>query len=160
LDLSTSSISAILDGEIPSGCPSRAFQPWSSLYHLADATYQDPARFEAVFNTELLARFFKQNKGIEGHIYNPSLNPQIAQHLSKVKKLKNVLIYYRTWAANLVFRHSESCIINIADPIGTATTLAQPAHFNRVVDFFLALILRNVAQGRRTVLPRQAGFGP
>jgi hypothetical protein len=54
--------------------------------------------------------------------------------------------------SNLVFRHSESRIINIADPIGTATTLAQPAHFNRVVDFFLALILRNVTQGRRTVL--------
>lgn len=49
--------------------------------------------------------------------------------------------------SNLVFRHSESRIINIADPIGTATTLAQPAHFNRVVDFFLALILGTSRSG-------------
>ena len=60
--------------------------------------------------------------------------------------------------SNLVFRHSESRIINIADPIGTATTLAQPAHFNRVVDFFLALILRNIAQERRTVLVTRKKF--
>jgi hypothetical protein len=60
--------------------------------------------------------------------------------------------------SNLVFRHSETRIINIADPIGTATTLAQPAHFNRVVDFFLALILRNIAQERRTVLVTRKKF--
>jgi hypothetical protein len=60
--------------------------------------------------------------------------------------------------SNFVFRHSESRIINIADPIGTANTLAQPEHFNRVVDFFLALILRNIAQGRRTVLVTRKKF--
>jgi hypothetical protein len=74
------------------------FHPWSSLYHLANATYEDTSRFDAVFNTELLARFCKQTKGIEGYIYSPRLNPQIAQHLSKVNKQKQILVYYRTWA--------------------------------------------------------------
>ena len=60
--------------------------------------------------------------------------------------------------SNFVFRHSESRIINIADPIGTANTLAQPEHFNRVVDFFLTLMLRNVAGGRRTVLVTRKKF--
>jgi hypothetical protein len=60
--------------------------------------------------------------------------------------------------SNLVFRHSENRIINIADPIGTANTLTQPEHFNRVVDFFLALTLRNVMQGRRTALVTRKKF--
>jgi hypothetical protein len=113
------------------------FQPWSSLYHLADATYQDPARFEAVFNTELLARFFKQNKGIEGHIYNPSLNPQIAQHLSKVKKLKNVFIYYRTWA---VRNCHELCEVIVEELI------------NRDPEFYADWRFLGIGQGRETAL--------
>jgi O-antigen biosynthesis protein len=74
------------------------FQPWSSLYYLADATYQRPASFRAVFNTEILARFFKEHKGFDGYVYNPGFNPQIAAFVHRVKKLKNCLIYYRTHA--------------------------------------------------------------
>jgi tetratricopeptide (TPR) repeat protein len=74
------------------------FHPWSSLYYLADATYQRPENFDAVFNTEILARFFKDHKGIEGYKYNPAFTPQIAQSVRRVKRLKNCLIYYRTHA--------------------------------------------------------------
>jgi hypothetical protein len=59
---------------------------------------------------------------------------------------------------NIVFRHSETRILNIADPIGTARTLCCSDHFNRVVDFFLALALRNVARGLRTVLVTRKKF--
>jgi len=59
---------------------------------------------------------------------------------------------------NVAFRHSETRIRNITDPVGTARTLSHPDHFNRVVDFFLALILRNVIRGRRTVLVTRKRF--
>jgi hypothetical protein len=74
------------------------FHPWSSLYYLADATYQDPSRFEAVFNTDVLARFFKEKYDLSGYVYNPSLNPQILQYIHKKKKERVCLIYYRTQA--------------------------------------------------------------
>jgi len=60
--------------------------------------------------------------------------------------------------SDIVFRHSQSRILNIADPIGTATTLSCPEHFNRVTDFFLALTLRNAALGLRTVLVTRKKF--
>jgi hypothetical protein len=88
--------------------------------------------------------------GCDVVIMAPYLDPEIVE-----ERLSRPVIKL---FSNLVFRHSESRIINIADPIGTATTLAQPAHFNRVVDFFLALILRNIAQGRRTVLVTRKKF--
>jgi hypothetical protein len=60
--------------------------------------------------------------------------------------------------SDTIFRHSQSRILNIADPIGTATRLSCPQHFNRVVDFFLALTLRNAAHGLRTVLVTRKKF--
>jgi hypothetical protein len=83
------------------------FHPWSSLYYLADATYQDPSRFDAVFNTEVLARFFKERYDINGQIYNPALNPQIARHVRQVKKQKVCLIYYRTHAVRNCYELCE-----------------------------------------------------
>jgi hypothetical protein len=62
--------------------------------------------------------------------------------------------------SQFLFRHSKTRIVNIADPIGTATTLACPEHFNRVIDFFLALALRNAARNRRTVLVSRKRFVP
>jgi hypothetical protein len=88
--------------------------------------------------------------GCDVVIMAPYLDPEIVEE--RLSRPVNKLF------SSLVFRHSESRIINIADPIGTATTLAQPAHFNRVVDFFLALILRNIAQERRTVLVTRKKF--
>jgi hypothetical protein len=60
--------------------------------------------------------------------------------------------------SNVVFRHSNSRILNIADPMGTAATFVCPEHFNRTVDFFLALTLRNAARGRRTVFVTRKKF--
>jgi hypothetical protein len=58
----------------------------------------------------------------------------------------------------VVFRHSETRITNIADPIGTARTLSAPCHFDRVVDFFTVLAMRNAARSRRTVLVARKRF--
>jgi hypothetical protein len=58
----------------------------------------------------------------------------------------------------LVFRHSKTRIINIADPIGTARTLSHACHFDRVVDFFTALAMRNAAHARRTVFVARKRF--
>jgi hypothetical protein len=60
--------------------------------------------------------------------------------------------------SDVVFRHSKSRILNVADPIGTATTLSCREHFTRVVDFVLALTMRNAAQGRKTVLVTRKKF--
>jgi len=60
--------------------------------------------------------------------------------------------------SDFVFRHSKTRLLNIADPIGTATTLSCSEHFNRVVDFFLALTLRNAAKKLRTVLVSRKRF--
>ncbi len=92
------------------------FHPWSSLYYLADATYEGHERFKAVFNSEILARFFKDHKGIEGITYNPALTPQIAQSLRRVKKFKNCLIYYRTHA---VRNCHELCEIIVEELVNT-----------------------------------------
>jgi hypothetical protein len=94
------------------------FNPWSSLYHLADATYQNPERFDAVFNTEVLARFFKDQKGIEGYIYHPAFTPQIAASVERRKKVRNCLIYYRTHA---VRNCPELCEIIIEELVGRDT---------------------------------------
>jgi hypothetical protein len=60
--------------------------------------------------------------------------------------------------SNVIFRHSESHVLNIADPVGAARTLFHPDHFDRVVDFFTALALRNAGRGRRTVLVTRKKF--
>src|SRR5262249_36604586 len=88
--------------------------------------------------------------GCDVVIMAPYLNAEIVEE--RLSRPVNTLF------SNLVFRHSETRVINIADPIGTAKTLAQPEHFNRVVDFFLALVLKNVAQGQRTVLVTRKKF--
>jgi hypothetical protein len=51
-----------------------------------------------------------------------------------------------------VFRHSATWIANISDSIGSMRSLSTAEHFDRVVDFFLALVLRNKLAGHRTVL--------
>ena len=104
--------------------------------------WRDGDTFEIVVRVDTI--------GCDVVIMAPYLDPEIVEE--RLSRPVNKLF------SNLVFRHSESRIINIADPIGTATTLAQPAHFNRVVDFFLALILRNVTQRRRTVLVTRKKF--
>lgn len=51
-----------------------------------------------------------------------------------------------------VFRHSQSNFVNIQDGAGSARSMTKPAEFNRVVDFYTALVLRNHFLGHRTVL--------
>jgi hypothetical protein len=104
--------------------------------------WRDGETFEIVVRVDTI--------GCDVVIMAPYLDPEIVE-----ERLSRPVIRL---FSNLVFRHSDSRIINIADPIGTANTLAQPEHFNRIVDFFLALVLRNVGQGWRTVLVTRKKF--
>lgn len=56
------------------------------------------------------------------------------------------------------FRHSATRFVNIADGIGSMRSLSMSEHFNRTVDFFLALTLRNRLEGKRTVLVTKKGL--
>jgi hypothetical protein len=142
--LNRSVLAAQMTGQQAFGSAFRYLATEPELLNSAVTTgqWRDGDTFEIVVRVD--------TTGCDVVIMAPYLDPEIVEErLSRpVTKL----------FSNLVFRHSETRIINIADPIGTATTLAQPAHFNRVVDFFLALMLKNVAQGRRTVLVTRKKF--
>lgn len=76
------------------------FYPWSSRYTLAEATYHQPERFVAIFNTALLQRFFKQQQYDfpVGYAFEPTLNPRLGQlrkQVSGAVKEQRVLIYGR-----------------------------------------------------------------
>ena len=142
--LSRSVLAAQMAGQQAFGSAFRYLATELELLNSAVTTgqWRDGDTFEIVVRVDTI--------GCDVVIMAPYLNPEIVEE--RLSRPVNKLF------SNLVFRHSESRIINIADPIGTATTLAQPAHFNRAVDFFLALILRNVVQGRRTVLVTRKKF--
>ena len=109
---------------------------------VATGQWRDGDTFEIVVRVHTM--------GCDVVIMAPYLNAEIVEE--RLSRPVNTLF------SNFAFRHSETRIINIADPIGTAKTLAQPEHFNRIVDFFLALVLKNVAQRRRTVLVTRKKF--
>jgi hypothetical protein len=99
-------------------------------------------------NFEIVVRV--ETSGSDVVVMAPYLSPEIVEE----RLSRPVTLVF----PNLVFRHSETRILNIADPIGTARTLCCSDHFNRVVDFFLALALRNAARGLRTVLVTRKKF--
>ena len=61
---------------------------------------------------------------------------------------------------NLLFRHSETRIANITDTVGTIRALSSAEHFNRVVDFFIALLLRDRLMDRRSVVVAKKALVP
>jgi hypothetical protein len=76
------------------------FYPWSSRYALAEATYHQPERLIAVFNSSILKGFFfaEGYSFPEAHCFEPVLHP-ILQHeqlrLQGTPKEKRVLVYGR-----------------------------------------------------------------
>lgn len=56
------------------------------------------------------------------------------------------------------FKHSKTQFINIADTNGSARTFGSKDHFNRICDFFFALTLKNIHEGKRTVLVSRKKF--
>lgn len=57
-----------------------------------------------------------------------------------------------------VFRHTETKVLNVKDPVGAVRTLSDDAHFRRVADLFTALLLRDKLLSRRAILVTKKTF--
>lgn len=76
------------------------FYPWSSRYALAEATYQEPDRVIAVFNTSILKRFFDEEgyRFSSAHVFEPRLNATLREARARLlgtPKERRVLVYGR-----------------------------------------------------------------
>ena len=77
------------------------FYPWSSRYLLADSTYKLDINTIAIFNSELLMNYFKENKYTfyKELYFNPVLNENLKKFLLKeknnYKRKKQLLVYGR-----------------------------------------------------------------
>jgi len=75
------------------------FYQWSSRYLLADSTYKSEIPVIAVFNTEILYNFFKEQKYsfYKEYFFNPVLNKKLAECLSKNnnQRRKQIIVYGR-----------------------------------------------------------------
>ena len=60
----------------------------------------------------------------------------------------------------VVLRHTGTRIANIADSVGSMRSLSVGEHFTRVVDFFLAHLLRDKLVGRRSVVVAKKSLVP
>lgn len=85
-----------------------------------------------------------QTDGCDVVIFSPYLPTEIIEE-RLVRPVVTVL-------PGAVFRHSETKVINITDPVGALRTLSSEDHFGRVADFFTALVLRDRSHGRRAVV--------
>lgn len=63
------------------------FYPWSSAYALAESTYRSQFATTAVFNTQLLQRFFEQSgySFAEALAFEPAMNEQLVKQASTAK---------------------------------------------------------------------------
>jgi len=76
------------------------FYPWSSRYLLADSTYRSDVSTLAVFNTRLLADYFKEMgyRFNEEYYFEPKLSKTLKEKLlslDNVRKEKRIIIYGR-----------------------------------------------------------------
>lgn len=77
------------------------FYPWSSRYMLAESTYHSPIPQIAIFNSELLKKYFDimGYKFEQSYYFDPILNPHLRVKLEELNgatiKRKKVLIYGR-----------------------------------------------------------------
>lgn len=91
------------------------FYPWSSRYLLADASYRSEFKHIAVFNTNLLHEFFKQNGYSFAYEFsfepnlNSKLKEKLIENIGKIRKEKQIIIYGRP----SVDRNAFHLIVNI-----------------------------------------------
>jgi hypothetical protein len=83
-------------------------------------------------------------RGCDVIVFSPYLPAQIVE-----ERLQRPV---RSGLPSAVFRHSQTRILNITDPVGALRTLSAEDHFSRVADVFTALVLRDRLLGRRPVL--------
>jgi hypothetical protein len=83
-------------------------------------------------------------RGCDVVVFSPYLPAQIVE-----ERLQRPV---RSGLPTAVFRHSQTRILNITDPVGALRTLSSEDHFSRVADIFTALVLRDRLLGRRPVL--------
>jgi O-antigen biosynthesis protein len=108
-----------------------AFYPWSSRYAYAKSTYRDPQSTIAVFNSQLLADYFR-GSGMhfpEQYVYEPMLHPRLRQKRVEARdfcKDRLILVYgrpsmprnafeliaeaLRLWAKNFPSAHEWSLV--------------------------------------------------
>ncbi|VWD14258.1 rhamnosyltransferase WsaF family glycosyltransferase [Burkholderia contaminans] len=88
------------------------FYPWSSKFMLAESTYKYPDEVIPVFNTEILADYFKREGYFdEGHVYNPPVNEEIMSAVDRTQRRENVmLIYMRPHAQRNCLEFADSLI--------------------------------------------------
>ncbi|RVU15597.1 rhamnan synthesis F family protein [Methylobacterium oryzihabitans] len=96
------------------------FYAWSTRYALAESTYRDPDDFIAIFNTPILADYFRNaGYGIAGLVYEPPLNEEIARFIDRsAAKKKIALVYMRPSAQRncLEFAHAVIALAKRSDP--------------------------------------------
>jgi hypothetical protein len=88
------------------------FYPWSTSYMLAENTYHNPEQIIPIFNTELLASFFRDRGYFaDGITYNPPMNERISAKLEFDKpRQKIVLIYMRPHAVRNCLEFAEQMV--------------------------------------------------
>ncbi|WP_083467730.1 rhamnan synthesis F family protein [Methylobacterium tarhaniae] len=77
-----------------------SFYPRSTKFALAERTYCNSSAIIPIFNTEILASFFRENTSLKsGHVLLPGINKQIDRHIQRNRqKEKIVLLYARPHA--------------------------------------------------------------
>lgn len=76
------------------------FYPWSSRFMLADSTYRSDIPTIAVYNTKILADYFKQNAYVftKEFYFEPVLNERLAHYLDQANdtiRKKQIIVYGR-----------------------------------------------------------------
>ena len=89
------------------------FQPWSTEWSLADATYRDPAATIPIFNTPILFDDFRAGEYFEdGHVLYPAINREFAAALDhERRKERLVLLYARPHAARNCLEFLDMAVV-------------------------------------------------
>lgn len=103
------------------------FYPWSTRYLLADSTYRDKNKQIAIFNSELLYAFFKQNdySFYKEYAFEPVLNAGLKTVLmdnvdKKVTKKKKILVYGRPTVERNAFTLVVSALRKLVEKMSDA----------------------------------------
>lgn len=97
---------------------------------------------------EIVSRI--DTKDADTIILSPYLVPEIVEERLQCEALEAY--------PDARFKHSKTQFVNIADANGSARTFGSKNHFNRICDFFFALTLRNIREGKKTVLVSRKKF--
>lgn len=96
------------------------FDPWSTAWALAEATYMRPKEVIPIYNTQMLADYMTGAGYFEGgHILNPPMNREFSQSIQLgTTKEKLVLLYARPHAARNALEFLDCVVARVrsSDP--------------------------------------------